>query len=753
MVSTVQTLKRVFLGRAMATGAMQHTLLPKWIALPVFSSDALSSVAYATQEILLVLGAAGAAALSNVVPISAAVAMLLALVVISYRQTVRAYPNGGGAYIVSRENLGAGAGLLAASALLIDYVLTVSVSITAGTEAVLTAFPGLVDLRVAIAMLFIAFVALINLRGVKESGVFFAIPTYLFIGSMITLLVTGGIKCLGGCPIAESADAHLHVTGPLTAFLVLKAFAAGTTALTGVEAISNGVPAFRYPQSRNAAITLTIMGSVSISMFLGVSWLANHMHVRYVHGQATSVLGEIAHATFGGGLGFYVVQAATAAILILAANTAFADFPRLSSILATDRYMPRQLMNRGDRLVFSNGVLILSFLASLLIVVFDADLNRLIQLYLVGVFVSFTLSQSGMVVHWRKVREPGWRRAMAINAIGATLTAVVLCVVVATKFMEGAWIVVLATPFLMLLMHNIHKHYSDLAAQLAHPDRRPRDRRQGDHVAVILVDEVNAATARAVGYVRSIRSREATAVTFDASNAAAFRSMAPDIPISVLDRDGSMASAIKAHLTQRRSSLRPGEFCSLVIPEQLKRHNLLEVIRRPRLHRLKASFLGVEDVQIMDVPLVRDDIDPERDEAHEPGRNFVLVLVSGVHNAALDALEYAETLGPTDLRAVSFGLDPEQTDDLANDWLRLKIPVPLELVDSPFRDIGSSLVDYIKRFRPDGYNRVVTVVLPEFVVGKLRHHFLHGQTSLIIKSRLLFEPGVVVVSVPYHLED
>ena len=541
-----QGLKRLVVGRPMATGAMGHTLLPKTIALPVFSSDALSSVAYATQEILLVLGLAGAAALPRLVPISFAVAGLLALVVISYRQTVRAYPNGGGAYIVSRENLGDNAGLLAASALLIDYVLTVSVSITAGTEAVLTAAPGLAHLRVEIAMIFIAFVATVNLRGVKESGVFFAVPTYLFIASIATLLLTGFVKCLGGCPIAESATTTLHAETTLSVFLLLKAFAAGTTALTGVEAISNGVPAFRYPQSHNAATTLTIMGTISISMFLGVSWLANQMQVRYVHGQETSVLGEIAHGVFGGGFGFYVVQIATAAILILAANTAFADFPRLASILATDRFMPRQFMNRGDRLVFSNGVLILSVLASLLIVVFRADLNRLIQLYLVGVFVSFTLSQTGMVVHWRKLKEPGWRRSIVINAVGATMTAVVLCVVIVTKFLEGAWIVVAATPLLMLLMKGIHTHYMDVKRQLDHPDRRPRDRRQGDHSMVILVNRVDAATAHAVGYVRSTRPRQASAITFDKSNAAAFKRMAPEMPIVVLERTGSTAESIMA---------------------------------------------------------------------------------------------------------------------------------------------------------------------------------------------------------------
>ena len=752
-MNTGQTVKRILLGRPMATSAMGHTLLPKLIALPVFSSDALSSVAYATQEILLVLGAAGAAALGRVVPISLAVATLLALVVVSYRQTVRAYPNGGGAYIVSKENLGDGAGLLAAAALLIDYVLTVSVSITAGTEAVLTAVPDLAHVRIEIAMLFIAFVAVINLRGVKESGVFFAVPTYLFIASIAALLLTGFARCLGGCPLAESADTPLHVSSSLSIFLVLRAFAAGTTALTGVEAISNGVPAFRYPQSRNAAATLTIMGAISISMFLGVSWLADQMQVRYVHGQETSVLGDIAHGVFGGGPGFYVVQVATAAILILAANTAFADFPRLASILATDRFMPRQLMNRGDRLVFSNGVLILSLLAGALVAIFGADLNRLIQLYLVGVFVSFTLSQSGMVVHWRKSKEPGWRRSIVINAIGASMTGIVLCVVVATKFADGAWVVVVSVPLLMLLMRGIHRHYGEVASQLAHPDRRPSDRRAGHHSICILVQRVDASVAHAVGYARAIRPRGVTAVTFDKANISPFKRLAPEIPITSLDGSGGRTETIKAYLAQERKKLPADDFFSLVVPELLKGRGLWEIVRRPGLHRLKAAFLPERGVQLLDIPISHSDLDDSRDESREPARNYVVVLVSGVHNATLQAVEYAETLNPTDLRAVSFGLDPAATDKLAEQWMSYRVQAPLELEESPYRDIGQSLVKYIERFTPDGVDRVVTIVIPEFVVGRMRHQLLHGQTALLVKRHLLFQRGVVVASVPYHLED
>jgi amino acid transporter len=752
-VSKAQVLKRVLLGRVMASSELKHTLLPKTLALPVFSSDPLSSNAYATQEILLVLGLVGASALSHVIPISIAVALLLATVVVSYRQTVRAYPSGGGAYIVAHENLGMYAGLLAAAALLIDYVLTVSVSIVAGVDAIVSAAPSLADAKIQLVVGFVLFVSLMNLRGTKESGTLFAIPTYGFVLSIYALLATGFVKCLGGCPVAESAGTHLEPEHTLTLFLILKAFAAGTTALTGVEAISNGVPAFRYPQSRNAATTLLMMGVMSISMFLGISWLANHTHVVYTEESSRTVVAQVAHAVFGGGFMFYVVQVMTAGILILAANTAYQDFPRLVSILAQDRFMPRQLMNRGDRLVFSNGIVVLALLATLLAIVFDANLNSLIQLYLVGVFISFTLSQSGMVVHWRRSGEPGSRRRILINGFGATVTGIVFFVVVTTKFLGGAWIVVAAIPLLIMLMRSIYVHYTDVASQLAHPDRRPLDRRAGNHTVVLLVERVDASVARAIGYIHGIRPRQATAVAFDKGAAAAFRRMAPDISLTLLDDAGGTTEAIKDHLAQLRRKIPTEDFLTLIVPELHKGRGLWEIMRRPRLHRLKASFLGVRDVQVIDVTVTHGDIDPRVDESQEIARNFVVVLVSGLHNATLQALEYAETLNPTDLRAVSFGLDPASTEKLADEWMGFGVPVPLELEESPFRDIGHSLASYIGQFGADGRNRVVTVVIPEFVVEKIRHQLLHGQTALLMKRHLLFERGVVVASVPYHLED
>jgi amino acid transporter len=751
-VTTGQAFKRAVVGRPKASSELEHTLLPKTIALPVFSSDPLSSNAYATQEILLVLGIAGTAALTNVIPIAVAVAVVLATVVVSYRQTVRAYPSGGGAYIVAHENLGTFPGLLAAGALLVDYVLTVAVSVVAGVDAIVSAADSLEPFKIQLGLGFVVFITVANLRGVRESGTLFAIPTYGFVISVYALLVTGFAKCVGGCPLAESAGTELETGGALTLFLILRAFAAGTTALTGVEAISNGVPAFRYPQSHNAATTLGVMGVMSISMFIGISWLANQTGIVFTEESGRTVVAQIAHAVFGGGAMFYVLQAMTAAILILAANTAYQDFPRLSSILARDEFLPRQFINRGDRLVFSNGVLLLAGLASILIVAFDSNLNRLIQLYLVGVFVSFTLSQFGMVAHWRRLKEPGWKRSLAINLFGGSVTATVFLIVVTTKFLHGAWIVVAAIPIIIYTMHSIHRHYNSLATELDAPERRPIERRPGNQHMVILVSRVDAAAARAVGYVRAARPSSVTAIALDPTSHPAWVRLAPEIKLTTLEPGGAIHERVKRYLRELRSHRSDEDFVTLVIPEVLQRRGLFEIIRRPAIHRLKASFLHEPGIQVLDIPIVKEDIEPGVDWAKEPVRNHVVVLVTRAHNAALQAIEWAATLRPADIRAVTFGLDPEATAQIGDEWLRAAVPVPLEIEDSPYRDIGTSLVEYVRQFNPDGTNRVVTVVIPEFVVRKRRHRLLHGQTALIAKRHLIFERGVVATSVPYLLE-
>jgi amino acid transporter len=757
-VSKAQTaVKRLFVGHPKSSGELGHTLLPKSIALPVFASDALSSMSYASQEVLLVLAAAGVSALSLAVPVTVAVTLLLAVVIVSYRQIVRAYPGGGGAYVVAFENLGMYAGLTVAAALLTDYVLTVAVSITAGADAIVSAVADLAPYKGPITIGLIGLVTLANLRGAKESGRLFAVPTYGFVASMYLLIGTGLAKCVTECPQAESAGMQLEPASAVTAFLVLRAFSAGTTALTGVEAIAEGVPVFRFPQSRNAAATLAILGALSISMFLGLSWLADQTNVVYTGEHQRTVVAQVAHAIFGGGPLFYVVQAMTALILILAANTAYTGFPVLGSILARDRIMPRQFRNRGDRLVFSNGIIILAALATLLVYVFDANLNRLIQLYLVGVFLSFTLAQFGTVIRWRKTREPGWQRRALINAVGGTVTAVVLVVVVITKFAAGAWIVIAALPVLILAMRSIRRHYDDVAGQLADPERVPEDRRPGNQHMTILVERMNEAVARAIAYTRAVRPADISAVTFDGANLKPWNALGTDIDLVVLDGGGSRLATLREHLRERRSQISDDDFMTLVIPEELRSTGVLEIITHPTMHRLKAAFLRERGIQVLDIPLVKrsdgSSIEELAARLHRPARHLVCVLVSGVHNATLQAIEYAETLQAAEIRAVSFALDPEESERLANDWLNARIPHPLEIEDSPFRDIGRSLSGYLREYRADGVNRVITVVIPEFIVSKRRHQFLHGQTALIIKRHLLFEPGVVAVSVPYHLEE
>jgi len=522
-------LKRFIIGRALKTEQAAHERLSKKTALAVFSSDALSSTAYATEEILLVLAVAAAATQGQsfyyVLPISVGIALLLAIVAISYRQTIHAYPSGGGAYIVAKENLGTNAGLIAGASLLVDYVLTVSVSIAAGVAAITSAAQGtrfawLDDHKVILCLMFIGFIALANLRGVRESGALFATPTYLFVISFLFMIGYGLFHYWaygGAAPVPTTEElktAEGYSLQPLTILLLLGAFSNGCAALTGIEAISNGVPAFKKPEAQNAATTLVWMAVLLTMMFLGTSVMAYLYHV-HPHANET-VISQFARIMFTGGLGwfYYVVQAATAAILVLAANTSFADFPRLSSLLARDRFLPRQFANRGDKLVFSNGIIILAVFSGILVVAFRGDTSRLIPLYAVGVFLSFTLSQLGMVRRWYTTRSPRWKKSIAVNAVGAAATFVVLCVFITTKFIHGAWIVVVVIPLLVLLFRAIHNHYLDVAKQLSmagleqlHPIR---------HSVVVPISGLHRGVITALEYAKSIsRDNNLTAVYVD----------------------------------------------------------------------------------------------------------------------------------------------------------------------------------------------------------------------------------------------
>ena len=613
------SVKRLFVGRPIASAEEHEQRLPKSIAVATFSSDAISSTAYATEEILFVVALGGSSlllGLSKLVPISMVVAVLLVIVVASYRQIIFAYPNGGGAYVVSRENLGQYPSLVAGASLMVDYVLTVAVSISAGVAAIISlpAFRHLEPHRVAIALLLIAVITVANLRGVKESGRVFAIPTYVYIVTLAGLIVYGLVREYLGdlehIPFdPEKAEAAREAGGGLGLFLLARGFSSGAVALTGVEAISNGVPAFRKPESKNAAITMVWLGIILGTLFFGVSVLAHHLHPYPSHEE--TVISQMGRAVFGGGPIYVTLQFATAAILTLAANTAYAGFPWLSSIIARDGYLPRQLASRGDRLVFSNGIVILAVLAAILIIAFGGITNALIPLYAVGVFTSFTLSQLGMVIHHRKAREPGGVRRSVVNGIGAVSTFVVLLIVAITKFSNGAWLPIVVVPLIILLFVAIKRHY--------------------DRVARVL--QVSPAEAR---------------------------------------------------------------------PEAIN--------------------------------------------------HTVIVLVGrGVHQGVLKALSYARSLRPQHLVAVYVSYEDDDRLALERQWKDFKIDLPLEIVASPFRELVGPIERYIDELDARWANDTVTVVIPEFVVGKWYEQILHNQTALFLKAKLLFREGTVVTSVPYHV--
>ncbi|MBP6963891.1 MAG: APC family permease [Armatimonadetes bacterium] len=458
--------RKLLIGTPLPSWRAVHERLPKILALPILASDALSSVAYSGEELLIVLVLAGTIAIHSpsFMWLSIAIVTLLAIVATSYRQTIHAYPSGGGAYTVAKENLGTGYGLVAGASLVVGYTLTVAVSIAAGVSALISAFPEFVEYRVHLGIVGIAVITLGNLRGVRESGLLFAMPTYVFIASMITLVVVGIYRLETGGLFVPSSQMHPPAVQGLTLFLILRAFSGGCAIMTGTEAISNAVPNFRPPESRNAATTLTTMAVILSIMFIGTNWVAWKTGVIPVHDQ--TVISQIARAVFGTTKFYYVLQIATVAILILAANTAYAGFPWLASVMARDRYMPRQLYNVGDRLVFSNAILLLSLMAAALIVLFRGDTHKLIPLYAVGVFLSFTLSQAGMVKHAARERHDGWRRGAVISLIGAVVTGGVTLVVGVTRFMGGAWIVIVLIPLIVYLLVKMHDHYVSLGDQL-----------------------------------------------------------------------------------------------------------------------------------------------------------------------------------------------------------------------------------------------------------------------------------------------
>lgn len=751
-------LKRLVVGRPVSTHAELHHRLPKRIALAVFSSDALSSSAYATDEIFLALAAAGAVALSSSIPVAIAVVVMLAIVVNSYRQTVRAYPQGGGAYRVAHQNLGAFPGLIAASSLLTDYVLTVAVSVAAGIQALIAAFPQLADQRLILALSVVAIVGLANLRGLKESGTLFAIPTYGFLLSVGVMIVFGTFQVVTGNyePLPTPA---LEPERALGLTLIVLAFAKGSTALTGIEAISDGVPAFKPPEWKNAANTLLILGVLLTILFLGITFLANAYRAdpHLIETESKTIPSQIAAAVFGAKtLMFYVVQAFTALILVLAANTAYADFPRLASFLAKDRYIPRVFQNRGDRLAFSNGIAILSIAAAAVLFAYRADLHSIIFLYVIGVFTSFTLSQSGMVRRWFRTKGPHWKRSAVVNGIGALTTGVVLIVQAITRFAgnpdkrwDGAWQVMVLIPVLALLLYRTRVHYLRVAQQLRIGDR---DERIDSNRALVLVSRYLGATVKAVAFAQAFSPEELHVVAFRVPERhlqnirRRWQGLGIRAPI---EGTGHQLDDLVDYVNGFNPT--PANPITVVLPDPQFSNPIKQIVAGRILLRLKGKLLDEPGVVVASVPF-RPDLEPEPDRLRAPARMSIIVVVSSVNRAMVRAIEYARSLYPSELKAVTVSLDPQDTVELMREWNRAEINVPLEVVDSPYRSVIQPLLQEVRSLSPNP-NDAVGVVVPEFILEHWWQHLLHGQTALLIKSRLLFEPNVVVIDVPYPIGE
>ncbi|SLM46322.1 Uncharacterized amino acid permease YdaO [Nitrospira japonica] len=600
-------LKRWLVGDPLKTAQAANERLSKTIALAVFSSNAISSVAYATEEILLVLILAGSAALAWSIPVSLAILFLVIVLTISYRQIIYEYPEGGGAYIVARSNLGDMPALIAAAALMIDYVLTVAVSVAAGVAAITSAVPSLYAHRATLGLTAILFIVVVNLRGVRESGKFFAIPTYSAIGALGLLVLIGTVQSLIGfvpAGLSESTPSIPAGVESLTLFLILRSFAAGCAAVTGMEVISNGVKAFRHPESKNAATTMIWMSGILASLFMGISWLAYHYGITAKEHE--TVVSQLARLTFGTGVVYYTIQVGTMLLLVLAANSAFAGFPHLSSILARDGFMPHQMATFGDRLVFSNGIIILGFFACLLLVLFRGDTHALIPLYAIGVFVSFTLSQAGMVRRWLIKKGHHWRKKLIVNGVGAVATGIATIIIASTKFMQGAWIVFLLVAVLIMMFRGIRSHYQAVAEQVAlsRDARPPRPRR---NLVLIPIGAVNKAVVRAVDYARS-RGGEVRAVLIDVDKEETalveikWAQWGCGVPLVVLP--SPYRSILRALLGYVEENLNKDPDCwiTVVLPEILPARWWQNILHNQRALLLKASLLFKDRVILTDVP-------------------------------------------------------------------------------------------------------------------------------------------------------
>jgi amino acid transporter len=748
--------KRLVLGPALPTAQLKHQRLGKPTALAVFASDNLSSVAYATEEILKVaVPAIGLLAFSVVMPVTFGILGVLAILLFSYRQTIKAYPSAGGAYVVTKDNFGLLTAQLAGVALLTDYVLTVSVSVSAGVAAITSVAPSSYAYRVPMAVVFIWVIAWGNLRGVRESGRLFAVPTYFFIAMMFILLGIGILRSfLGDLQPVPIPDDVTETVGAISLFLVLHAFASGGAAVTGVEAISNGVPAFRPPEWRNARTTLMWMGTLLGAMFLGLSYLA--MRLQVVPSERATVISEVGRAVFGGGAPgtvlLVLLQVATTLILILAANTSFADFPRLASFQASDDFMPRPLTKRGHRLVFSNGIIGLAVASTTLVVIFQADVHRLIPLYAIGVFTSFTLSQAGMAKRHLRLREPGWRHGLLINGLGAITTAVVTVVIAITKFADGAWAVMVFVPVMIWVLVRLNRQY-EREHEMLDVGLPPFDRGSvGRPAALVLVEDLDRKTFHALQYAKTIRSSSTTAVhvAHDGEDVRRLERRWADlgagIPLEILPPDGDPMSAI----ARRAAQLAVEADVTLIVPGPA-RVGRLERIRRGRTGaRLTRTLAPNPHVR---VTVVRDH--PHQEGGADRTRLFprashrVVVLVDRPDRAAMQAVSYALELGATEVAAVHAAVDPDVQDELISRWMDLRIPVPLDLVECWDRDVARSVERYVVDLM--GPRTEVTVVVPRRDYARASQRLLHDRTSRSIAKALGRYGHVDIAVVPYFL--
>ena len=604
-IISAMLLKRWLVGNPIKTAQAAHERLSKRLALAIFSSNSISSVAYATEEILLVLILAGTAALAWSIPVSLAILFLVIVLTISYRQIIYEYPEGGGAYIVARSNLGEMPALIAAGALMIDYVLTVAVSVAAGVAAITSAIPELFAHREALGLISIVFIVVVNLRGTRESGKFFAIPTYFAIGALGLMVLIGTVRSftdgVAMLPLPSPAGGDLE---NLSLFLILRSFAAGCAAVTGMEVISNGVKAFRSPESENAARTMVWMSVILGSLFIGISWMAYHYGIMAKEDE--TVVSQLARLTFGTGVTYYTIQVGTMMLLVLAANSAFAGFPHLASILARDGFMPHQMATFGDRLVFSNGIIILGFFACLLLVVFQGDTHALIPLYAIGVFVSFTLSQAGMVRRWLVKKGLHWRKKLIVNGIGAVTTGIATVIIAVTKFMQGAWIVFLLVAALIMIFRGIRRHYKAVAEQvmLTRDARPPRPRR---NLVLIPIGAVNKAVVRAVDYARS-RGGEVRAVLIDVDKEETavveikWAQWGCGVPLIVLPSPYRSILGALLDYVEENLDKDPDCWITVVLPEILPARWWQNILHNQRALLLKGALLFKDRVVLTDVP-------------------------------------------------------------------------------------------------------------------------------------------------------